>query len=96
MSDVEILGLAASICVLVAFLMRRIVVIRLISIVACILFVIYGLIEGLWVIWVLNAILIVIHLCYLMFGQRSKKEYRLGKLRREAFQVTGLRKIPLW
>lgn len=96
----EIIGAAASVLVLISFLFKNVRAIRTISIIGCIFFVAYGLLIGAWIIWVLNAVLILVHIYFLIrLGLASKKrkargERRLGKFSREAFHKKGLRDLP--
>jgi predicted membrane protein len=94
MDQTEILGLIATAFVLISFLMRRAWKIRLINIAGAVLFVIYGLIIDSWAVWVLNAVLIVIHLCFLLFARRKspKKEPRLVHFQSNSFNANAMRK----
>lgn len=62
----ELIGIAGTLFVLLSFSMREIKKIRIINIVGAALFVIYGLLAGALSTWLLNGILIIIHLCYLL------------------------------
>jgi len=97
--NTEIIGIIAGVFVLISFLMKKIRVIRMISIIGCIFFVIYGVLISAWSVWVLNAILILIHIFYLAMSGRRKpcppsEERRLQKFHREAFDKKGLRDLP--
>ena len=61
----EILGILASTLVLVSFLFKKERSIRLVNIFGAIMFVIYGLLINALSVWLLNGILIFIHLYYL-------------------------------
>jgi uncharacterized protein with PQ loop repeat len=82
MMYVEIIGIFASVLVLVSFLNRKIVVIRCISIVACTVFVVYGILLGALSIWLLNAALILVHIGFLTFGiiRKRKVKHRLSRI----------------
>ena len=97
METVEIIGLAASCTVLISFLMRRMWIVRVISIIACVLFIAYGIMLESWVLWGLNGALILIHLIFLTFGGRKKRKgkNRLCRLRDDCFAIGALRK-PNW
>ena len=69
----EIIGIWASFLILVSFLMKRIVVIRLVNICGAVLFVIYGALIGAWAIWIFNTALIIVHLVYLSSHFAKKK-----------------------
>lgn len=58
----EIIGTIASIIVLLSFLMKGEKRIRLINILGAITFVIYGVLIGAFSVWLLNSILVVIHI----------------------------------
>lgn len=62
----EIIGLLGTLFVLISFLMKEVKLIRIINIVGAILFVIYGLLIGALSTWLLNAILVIIHIIYLL------------------------------
>ena len=59
---IEIIGVLASILVLISFAMKNERSIRKINILGAVTFVIYGLTINAFSIWVLNLILILIHL----------------------------------
>lgn len=61
----EILGIIASTLVLISFLFKKERSIRLVNILGAIMFVIYGLLINALSVWLLNGILIFIHLYYL-------------------------------
>jgi len=101
MDAVEWVGIIASVFVLISFMMRDIRVIRIIGIIACIVFVAYGLLIDAVSIWLLNGILIFIHLFYLIAAARKGKssapqseDRRLGKISRSSFSKKGLRGLP--
>ena len=62
----EVLGILASVFVLISFLFKKERSIRLVNIFGAIIFVIYGLLINALSIWLLNGILIFIHLYYLL------------------------------
>ena len=74
METVEIIGIAASVLVLVSFLFKNIRTIRIISIGGCIVFVVYGLLIGALSIWLLNGILIIVHIYFLIKMHNDKKK----------------------
>lgn len=73
MNTIEILGLVATVFVLVSFLFKNLVVVRCINIVGCIFFVVYGALLGAWSVWILNAALAVVHIVYLILDFCKKK-----------------------
>lgn len=62
---IEIIGICATLFVLLSFLFRDEKRIRLVNIVGAALFVTYGLIMGALSVWLLNALLIIIHIYFL-------------------------------
>lgn len=61
----ELIGLAGTLFVLLSFLMKDIKKVRIINIVGALLFVIYGICINALSTWLLNAVLIIIHIFYL-------------------------------
>lgn len=70
----EIIGICATLFVLLSFLMKKITIVRIINIIGAILFVIYGVLINAFSTWLLNAILIVIHIVYLTTDLVKKKK----------------------
>lgn len=66
----EVIGVAASLLVLVSFLFEKQETVRKINIFGALLFVLYGLLLGAFSIWFLNGVLILIHLFYLLRGDK--------------------------
>ena len=66
---VELLGILAGVFILLSFAITGERKIRMINIIGCILFVVYGLLIGALSIWIINGILIFIHICYLIKGK---------------------------
>ena len=62
----ELIGLAGTLFVLLSFLMKDLTKVRIINIIGALLFVIYGICINAWSTWILNAILIIIHIIYLV------------------------------
>ena len=73
MATIEILGLIATLFVLISFLFKNLLVVRCINIVGCICFVIYGAILGAWSVWILNGALAIVHIVYLSIDFYKKK-----------------------
>lgn len=63
--EYEFIGIAATIFVLLSFLMNDIKMVRFINIIGAALFVIYGLLIGAFSTYLLNGLLIGIHIYYL-------------------------------
>lgn len=62
---VELVGITATLFVLVSFLMKDAARIRKVNIVGAFLFVIYGLLINSISVWLLNAILMIVHIKFL-------------------------------
>lgn len=67
MVSVEYIGYFASVCIVLSFLMKKIYHIRLINLIGCLCFVIYGFLYDpkLWPIIIPNAIICVVQIYYL-------------------------------
>ena len=70
----EAIGITATLFVLLSFLMRDVKVIRIINIIGCMFFVMYGILIGSLSTWLLNGILIFIHIYYLVRFYMDKKK----------------------
>lgn len=70
----EIFGIVGTLFVLLSFLMKQVNKIRIINIIGALFFVIYGLLINAFSTWLLNAILIIIHIVYLWRERREAKE----------------------
>lgn len=70
----EIIGIVAGIFVLTSFLFRKELFIRLINIVGASLFVAYGALIGSISVLVLNAILVTVHIAYILLSYLKKKK----------------------
>ena len=70
MSWFEAIGIAGTLFVLLSFLMKDIRTVRIINIVGAVLFVVYGLLIGALSTWLLNGILVIIHIVYLLKGNK--------------------------
>lgn len=66
MNWVELIGICGTLFVLLSFLMKKVNKIRIVNIIGAILFVIYGLLINAFSTWLLNSILIIIHIIYLI------------------------------
>lgn len=67
---IEGIGVAASLLVLVSFLFEKQETVRKINIFGALLFVFYGLLIDAFSVWFLNGVLILIHLFYLLRGDK--------------------------
>jgi hypothetical protein len=61
----ELIGITGTLFVLLSFLMKDLTRVRIINIVGAVLFVIYGVLIGALSTWLLNGILVIIHIVYL-------------------------------
>lgn len=62
----EIIGIAATLFVLASFLVNDLTKVRIINIAGAALFVVYGILIGAFSTWLLNGLLIAIHIYYLV------------------------------
>ena len=76
MSWVEIIGLLGTVFVLISFFMKDVKKIRCVNIIGAILFVIYGAIINAVATWVLNGVLIVVHIVFLIKDKRNKNNQK--------------------
>lgn len=58
----EVIGVCASIIVLISFLLKGEEKIRIVNLIGAILFVIYGLLIHAFSVWFLNSVLVLVHL----------------------------------
>ena len=68
----ELIGVVATICVLISFTQSDVKRIRTINIVGCVLFVVYGLLINAFSVWVLNGACLILHI-YKMHKESTKK-----------------------
>lgn len=62
----ELIGIIGTLFVLLSFLMKDLKKVRIINIIGATLFVIYGLLIGALSTWLLNGVLIIVHIVYLI------------------------------
>ena len=67
--NIEVLGIIASVLVLISFLCKGERKIRIVNILGAITFVVYGMLIDAFSVWFLNGILILIHAYYLLRGK---------------------------
>ena len=73
MDWIEIVGIVASLIVLASFLMKDILVIRLVNIVGVVVFIVYGILIGAFATWFVNAALMIVHIIYIIKELKEKK-----------------------
>ena len=73
MDWIELIGILGSVFVLISFLMKDILVIRIVNIVGSVIFIVYGIIIGAMATWFVNAALIVVHIIYIIRELKNKK-----------------------
>ena len=78
----ELIGIAATIFVLISFLMKETKRIRQVNIVGAFLFVIYGLLINSLSVWLLNGVLMLVHIRFLAKEVVCEKP-TIKKLRRK-------------
>lgn len=71
---VDLVGYLGSVFVIISFLMKDIDILRIVSIIACFIFVIYGYLTGTTPTIVLNIIIIVLNFYKLYWSKSSKQE----------------------
>lgn len=72
MESVEIIGYAASLFVVMSFMVKNIKHIRIINLIGCIFFVIYGIMLGmLWPIIIPNAVICLVQVYYLFLNKEN-------------------------
>lgn len=69
---IEAIGILASCFVLLSFIFRKTIVIRSVNIIGATLFVVYGISIGALSVWLLNGILIIIHVFHIAKERRKK------------------------
>lgn len=74
MNWMEIIGICATVFVLISFLMKDIKWVRIINIIGAVLFVVYGALIGALSTWLLNALLVIIHIAYLVRDEIKKRK----------------------
>ena len=67
----EVIGISGTLFVLLSFLMKDLVKVRLINIIGALLFVVYGICIHALSTWLLNGALIIIHIVYLIREHRN-------------------------
>jgi hypothetical protein len=65
MNFYEIIGLLGTLFVLLSFLMKDLKKVRIINIIGAVLFVVYGVLINAYSTWILNGVLIIIHIIFL-------------------------------
>ena len=66
MNFYEIIGLLGTLFVLLSFLMKDLKKVRIINIIGAVLFVVYGVLINAYSTWILNGVLIIIHIIFLV------------------------------
>ena len=66
----EIIGLIASIFVLISFIPKDIKLIRCINIVGCIVWIIYGILIGALSVWLMNLLVMIVHVYHLIKNKK--------------------------
>ena len=75
---VELIGILATLLVLISFLFTGEIKIRVINIVGAVIFVIYGVLINSLSVWILNSALIIIHIVKL-YKYKKENEYEKNK-----------------
>jgi len=72
--SIEILGIISGLFVLTSFVLSGEIKIRSVNIIGAMLFVIYGIVIGALSVWLLNSILICVHIYYLIKLKAKKNK----------------------
>lgn len=75
----EIIGVVATLFVLLSFVVNGEIKIRCINIVGAAIFVVYGLLIGAMSVWLLNGILIIVHLYKLIKHSRRQTYHTIPR-----------------
>ena len=70
---IEIIGIIASVVIILSFLFSKEILIRTVNIIGAIVFVVYGFLNNAISVWVLNIMLIVVHVVYIFLYFYKKK-----------------------
>ena len=73
MELIEILGFAATVIILISFLLKGEMKIRIVNSFGAALFAVYGIIIGAWSVWVLNIALMIVHAIYLLKAPKKRR-----------------------
>lgn len=74
---IEVLGIIASVLILISFTMKDVIWIRIINIFGAILMVVYGILLHAFSVYFLNSLLILVHLFYLSRFLYDKKKSKI-------------------
>lgn len=73
---VEIIGILAGVIVLSSFLLKGEIKIRLLNIVGAVLFVVYGLLVRSLSVWLINFLLVIVHVIFILKTKGDKNEIK--------------------
>ncbi len=73
---VEIIGILAGVIVLSSFLLKGEIKIRLLNIVGAVLFVVYGLLVKSLSVWLINFLLVIVHVIFILKRKGDKNEIK--------------------
>ena len=91
MRYIDILGFAATAVILLSFLFKGPITIRIINSIGAAVFIVYGAMVSVWPVVALNAALILVHLFYLIkssFDKKKEKEEKADEARNEEEKKT--------
>lgn len=74
--SVEIIGILAGLIVLSSFLLKGELKIRLLNIFGAVLFVIYGVLIGSLSVWLINFLLVIVHIFFILRRKGDKNEIK--------------------
>jgi len=79
----EVFGIIAGVLMLISFAMPKQLYIRLLGVVACSFFVVYGLLLTAWSLWILNTIMILINIYYIIKLLRGRNRETQAEIKKD-------------
>ena len=62
----EIIGIVATLFIIASFLTKDLIKVRIVNLVGSVIFIVYGVLIHSWSTAILNAVMIIVHLVYLL------------------------------
>lgn len=86
MEPIEWIGMIASVIIVISFFMKDIYWVRMINIIGAIMMVIYGIVIGAMSVYILNGMLVLVHIYYLVQYIVQKKQKNNVKTQKNTTQ----------
>ncbi len=86
MEPIEWIGIIASVIIVISFFMKDIYWVRMINIIGAIMMVIYGIVIGAMSVYILNGMLVLVHIYYLVQYIVQKKQKNNVKTQKNTTQ----------